>query len=685
MNWIRLQERRLLPTRDPGMTGRAILAMMACRFNIPETFLLPASAYGRVLAGTGTVPGARQALGKYDFHTDIPSFTRLIEALGSDIAIRCSPVVPRTWLWLDPEGFDTPTVCHGMGELQEAVRGAWLKLLDADIVRQAHDAGIPETSYLRAISMAVLAQRAELYPGLAGRTWSPDPGLAEPNALVQCRLGASDPEAAAWAWTVTANGKILDRPGSLPVDERPIMQSARLAAVLARRMGKPCTLDWVWDGQELMFLSALPVAPHIGIRAFTCRPMDRLVPRPLSPMAADIVVRLLHDVVEDAGTLLLGKRLPAVPPDVAMASLGRVYIDSRYVQTLFQQVGLPPESLNGLLLQQELGTMKVSPAVVHLARAALAVRLAVPRLERWVSDNRDQLTALDLVDVDTATVGETLDLVQQLLTLVRPLALDLLLLLVSSSLRSDGLRRALAHRHLDQHLGEALEAANDTAGLDPWAHLDRIAANISDQTARLATDALSAGSPEQAMQILGSDVTVLRDIEAFMRSFAFFRTAVIDVGSPTLRERADLLPVALLRAWETGAAARVEAAHDPIAWLSTLSGDNDLLLRKRYQAVIRTSATTEKAWFYLAKSLSRARILLLHAGDLLVEQGQLDRRDEIMLLSREELTQGRNLRETVSQRAVLQSDAPTPEVIIVREPLHQEAPQMSPPPLASAG
>jgi len=187
------------------------------------------------------------------------------------------------------------------------------------------------------------------------------------------------------------------------------------------------------------------------------------------------------------------------------------------------------------------------------------------------------------------------------------------------------------------------------------------------------------------MQILGSDVTVLRDIEAFMSSFAFFRTAVIDVGSPTLRERADLLPVALLRARETGAAARVEAAHDPIAWLSTLPGGNDLRLRKRYQAVIRTSATTEKAWFYLAKSLSRVRMLLLHAGDLLVEQGQLQRREELMLLSLEELTQGRNLRETVSQRAVVQSDTPTPEVIIVRQSSHQEAPQMSPPPLASGG
>ncbi len=687
MNWIRLQDRRALPSHGIGMTGGAILAMMACRFNITETFALPASAYRRALAGARTLTEARQALQKYDFHADASSFARLIDALGPDVTIWCSPNAPGSWSWFDSEAFGTPTACHGMAELQEAIRDAWLRLLDVEMVKRAGDACIVETAYLPAVSMAILAQRAELHPGLAGHTRSPDPGLAEPNVIAQCRLGPSNAEAASWTWTMTPAGKVLDRPASSPADERPIVQSARLAVVLADRMGKPCTLDWVWDGQELTFLSALPVAPHTDIRAFTRRPMDRLAPRPLSPMAADIVVRLLHDVVEDAGTLLLGKGLPAVPPDVARTSQGRVYIDSTYIQTLLQQSGLPRESLNGLLFQPESDTMKLSPtALLHLPRAALAVRLAVPRLERWIGDNRNYLTELDLVEVDSATVTETLALLQQLMTLTRPLALDLLLLLISSSLRSDGLRRSLAHRHLEQHLDEALEAASDTAGLDPWTHLDRIAASISDRTARLATDALSTGDPEQATQILGSDVTVLRDVEAFMRSFAFFRTVVIDVGSPTLRERVDLLPVALLRARETGAATRVEAARDPIAWLSALPGGNDVLLRKRYQAVIRTSAATEKAWFYLAKSLSRARMLLLHAADLLVEQGRLDSRDEIMLLNLEEPAQAGNLRDIISQHtAAIRNDAPAPEVMILKQPLQQEETSTPPPPPASAG
>jgi hypothetical protein len=111
----------------------------------------------------------------------------------------------------------------------------------------------------------------------------------------------------------------------------------------------------------------------------------------------------------------------------------------------------------------------------------------------------------------------------------------------------------------------------------------------------------------------------------------------------------------------------MEAARDPLAWLDSLPGGNDVRLRKRYQAMMRTSAVTEKAWFYVAKSLSRARMLLLHAGDLLVERGQLDRRDDVLLLEREELAKDADLRAIVAERAaIVQSNmtSTAPEVIV---------------------
>ena len=672
MKWIRLQERRLLPLRNVGMTGEATLAMIAGSFNVTQTFVLPGTAYRHALAGARTLADAQRALEKYDFSADTSSFARLVESVGPTIMERCSPVVPRSWIWFDPGAFATAEIFHGLTELQDGIRESWLRLLDIQTIQRARDAGVTEAEYLSAASMAVLAQRAELHPGLSGRTWSPNASLGESNAIVQCTLGAGDGKAAAWEWTVSTTGKVLRRPTPSPADERPVSQSARLATLLGDRMAMPCTLDWIWDGQELTLLSALPAPAHVGARVFSRRALARLTPRPLGPMAADIVVELLHDLSKDAGELLLGDRMPPIPPDVARVFDGFVYIDLTFARYLLDHAGLPPGALDDLLLQQATANIRLpAKSLIRLpraSRAAVAVRLAVPRLQRWISDNSARLAELDSTQVDALTGDETLANLQQLLTFARPLVLDLLLLLVSSSFRADDLNLALAHRGIQDRLGEALEAAGDTAGLGPWTHLDRIAAKVSDNTARLAGEAMAKGDSEQALRTLCSEVTIERDLEAFMRAFSFFRTSIVDVGSPTLQERSDLLPVALLRARETGAATRVEAARDPLAWLDSLPGGNDVRLRKRYEAMIRTSAVTEKAWFYLAKSLSRARMLLLHTGDLLVEKGRLDRRDDVLLLKREELAQDGDLRAIVAERAALvQSNmaATAPEVIVI--------------------
>ena len=673
MKWIRLQERRLLPLRDVGMTGGATLAMIAGSFNVTETFVLPGTAYRRALVGARTLPDARRALESYDFSADALSFARLIESVGPDIMERCSPVVPRSWVWFDVATFDTAETFRGIAELQDGIRESWLRLLDIQTIQRARDAGVTEATYLSTASMAVLAQRAELHPGLSGRAWSPNASLGESNAIVQCTLGAGDGEAAAWEWAISTTGEVLRRPTPSPADECPIIQSARLAALLSDRMSMPYTLDWIWDGQELTFLSALPAPAHATARAFSRRALARLTPRPLGPMAADIVVVLLHDLSKDAGELLLGDRMPPIPPDVARVFDGTVYIDSTFTRNLLDRAGLPRDALDDLLLQRTTARARLSSAkslirLPRASRAAVAVRLAVPRLQRWISDNSTRLAELDSVQVETLTGDETLANLQQLLTFMRPLVLDLLLLLVSSSFRADDLNHALTHRGIQEHLDEALEAASETAGLDPWTHLDRIAARVSDDTAHLAAEAIAKGDSEQALRTLCADVTIERDLEAFMRAFSFFRTSIVDVGSPTMQERSDLLPVALLRARETGAATRVEAARDPVAWLDTLPGGNDIRLKKTYEAMMRTSAVTEKAWFYVAKSLSRARMLLLHAGDLLVERGQLDRRDDVLLLEREELAQDGDLRAIAAERAaIVQSNmaSTAPEVIIV--------------------
>jgi hypothetical protein len=668
MTWIRLEGRHPLPRRSIGLTGAATCSMIAAHFNVAETYVLPSVAYRHTVSGVKMLNEARQAVQCYDFAADAHAFAQLMDSAGPDVLVRCSPVVPRAWTWFPLEAFDAAIVVHGTGDLNAAIRQSWLLLLDASVFQSAREAGMTEARYLAAVSMALLAQSADLHPGLSGRAWSPNGDLGEPHAVVRCSLGTTETDDSVWEWAVSTSHDIMRRPSPSPADERPIIQAASLATQLGNRISMSCVLDWTWDGQALTFLAARPVFVHPGTRVFSRQALARLAPRALTPMAAAILTDLLRNLVQDADTMLLGTRAPLVPDDVARTFDGCVYLDESFTRNVLTRAGLPRDMLEDLLLQRRGDTARFS--VQMLARltrsthAAVAVRLAVPRFERWISDNASLLAQLDELPTSISSVDEGLAQLQQLISFVRPLLLNLILLLASSSFRVRDLERALGRHGIQDRLEEALTAASDTAGLDPWTHLDRIAAKVSDENAARAAEALAARDPDRATSLLCADTTVERDVDAFIRTFSFFRTAIIDVGSPTLRERGDVLPAALLRARETGAAARVAAADDPNAWLDALPVGSDAILKKRYHAMMRTSAVTEKAWFYLAKSLSRARLILLCIGELLVASGRLDNRNDVLLLEPGELTQEADLQSVVTERALSQA-RPTPALEVI--------------------
>jgi hypothetical protein len=671
MTWFQLRGKHPLSPGSVGLTGTAIQAMLAAHFNVAETYVLPASVYRRAVASAKTLAEVRQAIETYDFAAEASAFAQLMDSVGPDVVARCSPSIPRTWNWFPLESFDTTTIVHEAADLKEAVRQSWLLLLDDLILQKAHEAGVAEEKYLTIVSMGVLAQSADLHPGLSGRAWSPNGDLCQPHAIVQCTLHVTEAEFSTWEWTVSTVHDVVTRPSPSPADERPIIQAASLVTQLGNSLSTACLVDWTWDGQALTFLAARPVFVHPGTRVFSRQALTRLAPRALSPMAAAILVELLANLVHDAGTMLLGTRAPLIPHDVARAFDGFVYLDESFTRDVLTRAGLPRDTLEDLLLQRRSDTDRFSVQRLfrlrHVTRAAVAVRLAVPRFEQWISNSTSQLAELDAVPTDISSVDDGLAQLQQLMTSTRPLLFNLILLLASSSFRARDLERDLARHGLQGRLAEALKAASDTAGLDPWTHLDHIAARVTDESAARAAEALAAGEPDRATQLLCTDITVERDVDAFMQAFSFFRTALIDVGSPTLRERRDLLPTALLRARETGAATRVAAADDPNAWLDALPGGSDAMLKKSYHAVMRTSAVTEKAWFTIAKSLSRARLILLDIGDLLVARGQLVSRNDILLLTPDELTQETDLRSIAAERALtLSGPTPAPEVIVIR-------------------
>lgn len=670
MKWSKLDARRR-PSRNLGMAAVATQAMAAAHFNVAETWVLPGTACRHALTGARTLAEARRAVERYDFPAQGAGLAALVEALGPDIAVRCSPVVPRTWTWFPFDMADRAVIAHGLEELAGAIRAAWLLVLDVPVIQRARASGITDTWYLAHASAAVLLQSADLHPGLFGRAWSPDGELGRLHAVVRCALGTATEDAPRWEWTIAADRTVVSRPSPSPADETPVIQAGALVIRLSSVLAQPCVADWTWDGQELTFLAARTTVVSPVVRVFSRRAICQLTPRALTPMASAVLTELLHDLAIDIDALLLGTRSLHVPEDVVQSRDGWLYVDQSFTRRVLAQAGLPRDLLEDVLLQRHEHAAPAGRTLLRLpraARAAAAVRFAVPRFERWVGENTARLADFDIVPDAVVDADDGAALFRRLISFMRPLLLNLLLLLASSSFRTHDLRRSLARFGAERRLDEAVQAAADTAGLNPWTHVDRIAAQISDAQAAKAADALARGDPDEAMRILCTDMTVQRDMEAFMRAFSFFRTSVADVASPTLAERSSLLPAALLHARETGAADRVANARDPMAWLESLPNNGGVRLKREYRAFLRTAAMTEKAWFYAAKALSKARLLLLRIGDRLVANGRLAAATDIFLLEPGDVSRCGDLRPLAAERAHdVDSGASVPDVVVLED------------------
>lgn len=651
----------------------AVTAMAHMGLNVPATALLPTSFYRRLIRGTTTISDARHTLEHFDFAANGGSLTHLADLVPPDMQVWASPVLSESLQEMLPLIPGDATPVRTSEELSGAIRASWLSLLSEAMLQALRDHHIPEQQFLSSAAMAVIVQHTDGHSGLMGRTWSASPEAGEPAVRVQCSLDTAKAEKPVWNWLISKSGTILDHPSPVPADEALILQTAQLATSLALRTG-PCVLDWTWDGQELCLQSAVPVFVPKETTVYSRRLASRLAGQPLTPLAGDLLVDLVQHLYQDLATLFIPRETPVISDSAARLMHGRLYMNKTLTGNLLEQLGLPRETISDLLdpqtgpFQQRISvqTFFRHPGTT---RALGIIQSAGLRFDTWVSRNSPRLACLDDTAFAAWTGEQTMGRLEHLQTLLHPLLLNMTLLLILSSLRTRALQQALERCNISDRLDDALRITSDTAGLNPWSHLDELAATITDETASRAATFVSNGEPGQAIRELCTDTTFNRELEAFLHTFWFFRTTVADIGSPTLLERKDILPTLLLRVRETGAAQRVASAADPEAWPSTLSVPESRLLRRAYDNQLRTSVVIEKSWYYFAKALSGIRLLVLHRGDLLVQAGCLNMPEDVFFLHWDELGSATDLRTAAAERtAAFQLDTASgvPKIVVVK-------------------
>lgn len=572
----------------------------------------------------------------------------------------------------------------GEAALLDAVRRCWASLWTERAVAYRAANGIDH----RAVQLAVVVQRM-VPAAVAGVLFTANPlSGRRREAVIDAAPGLGEAVVAGAVnpdhFVVdTLGGRVLSRrtaegrPACLSDDQ--VLQLARAGAAVERHFGAPQDIEWAFDSEgRLWLLQARPIttlfplpasAPSdpAELRVYFSFNVAQGVFGPLTPMGI-FALRRLATIL---GTTLLGFKIdPARGPSAVVEAGERLFLDLTPLlrhqlgrRILLAALGVV-EAQSGQVIRELLADPRLLPRpgpsrwrvarqlAAFLLRTRLPVRLA-QALMRPSAVHRAWGRAVQRLEITPhefqGSLNDLLDRAERLLERGPRAVLPVFPGIVG------GLAAFALARRIARSLGLDHEALLATRGL-PYNPTTEMDLELWALAARLrgAPDAVALLSALPAAELAARyrqnalPPVVQAEIGRFLQRYGFRGVAEIDIGVPRWREdpthvfaivanylRLDdptLAPEVQFRR----AAAQAEAAIARILERARASGPRGwaqaALLRFLFDRTRALAGLREAPKFTLVKALGNSRALLYAVGQTLVEQGRLERADDIFFL-----------------------------------------------------
>lgn len=344
--------------------------------------------------------------------------------------------------------------------------------------RQRH--GQPD----RPLAVIIQTQAASQYAGVA---FSRDPleqyrqGVtieAIAGTPAQVVGGQVTPERYA-VYEPEAETSALEGEGSIPPD---ILDAvARLVRELeGRYYGVPQDIEWCHDGETLWLLQARPITTLTPI--WSRKIAAEVIPGVIRPLTWSINQPLTCGVWGELFTTVLGKRRSQGLDFTATATLhfSHAYFNASLIHEIFQQMGLPPESLEWLTRGTKLSRPSVGSTLRNLPGLLALLKQEWHLPQRFAQDERrwfEPLLHELATPIDTLSDGELAMRIERILLNLRRVTAYQILAPLSMALRQAVFK--VTDAELDTQvlpevaaLGSLLELASKSRNLLPLSELE---------------------------------------------------------------------------------------------------------------------------------------------------------------------------------------------------------------------
>lgn len=513
---------------------------------------------------------------------------RIIGCADSDIGGKA-----RNLVWLDKVGARVPTtwvVCDSASlveiipaasrfavrssspvedGLETAHAGEFLTLLDVD--PQDVPAAMEEVLGASDGADAVVVQRM-IDPVASGVVFSRDPVTGLSDIVVEAIQGRGDVLLSGGAnplrW-VSRNGAFVESPDGADDLGAVVSSAVSGAAKLGRKYGRPADLEWVWDGKDLWWVQIRPITAIENVPIYSRRISKDVMPGMIKPLVWSINVPMVNTAWVRLITEAIGPN-DIDPKELADSYAYRAYFDMRVFGDIFEQLGMPRDSLETLLgLPGEKGRMR--PGMGAFAGLPRLVALGW-RLRRGLDDialRRIQLQELfmglsrrSLEDLsDSKLVGHIRE--------IEELGVDAAYLNIVVPLQAN-LYTAWLRKRLQSWAGL------DLRDMDPPPKGEWDLTPALDQL-RASLDRMAPSDRSRALEgrVDRLDQTISDLLNHFLRRFGHLSESVNDISVPRWREEPSSV---LMLAMHTDSA----PANGSIPW-SDVEGSLGWLRRARFR------------------------------------------------------------------------------------------------------
>ncbi|GFE67755.1 glycerol-3-phosphate acyltransferase [Chroococcus sp. FPU101] len=407
-------------------------------------------------------------------------------------------------------------------------------------------------------------------------------------------------------------------------------------AILTRQLedlyqGQPQDIEWTYDGQTLWLLQSRPITNLHPI--WTRKIAAEVIPGVIRPLTWSINQPLTCGVWGEIFQIVLGKRAKDLNfEQTATLHFQRAYFNATLLNTIFQRMGLPPESLDFLTREAKLS----KPSLLSTLRNSLGLlRLAFRewQLEKDFQQDLQRyflptLNYFNYHNLNNLSIEDLLNQIEQILLVLKKATYYSILAPLSFAIRQAILKVPL--EELDNTAAPEVASIQSLANLaEEVHHLLPISTIQADDYASLF--AHLAEIPEGK--------NILNRFQEWLESYGYLGEIGTDIAVPRWRE--DQRPI---KALFFKFLLNPEPTSIP---QSATQNQQTLWLQKR---LALKNKTTE----IYSKLLSNLRWHFVALENKLIASGQLNQVDEIFFLKYDEIKaltqQLSNLTDLIQQR-----------------------------------